>query len=207
MGSIGASVNPNPGPVAVENARAVDGERGTIPAMNRRDRETIRTGQQTPSQSQLEAEIEAQNSADPNLHPTPEPQPAGTGQSASAIVPSGSITIPTTKPNLSDFLDSLTAEQLSRVRKLAQTGGISLGRGKNPDGSLDISLHIESILVEQLELWADGDGMSLEDEARKVATESIQNYVCGDWSATVVKPQEVQRPAWMPPLPAPAAAK
>jgi hypothetical protein len=116
---------------------------------------------------------------------SPEPAPAA--------APSTVAASPTSTPaNLDEFLASLTVEQLQRVRTLATAKGLapatSSGSVRLPDGSLQVTVTLEPMIVEQLSLWAEGDGVGLEEEARKRILESLQNYLYGDWSAVVEQP-------------------
>jgi len=92
---------------------------------------------------------------------------------------------PTSLPNLDDLLANASPEQLARIRALAVAKGLApdaaLSR-KMPDGSMTISVALEAPVVEQLELWAEADGCSLVEEAQKRITESLENYLYGDWS-------------------------
>lgn len=100
-------------------------------------------------------------------------------------------------PDLDEFLRGLTADQLQRVKAKIEADSIVPRRLqsnalKNADGSLDVLIHIDPVIVEQLELWSDGEGLTLAEEAQNRINEAISGYVFGDWSSAVVKPAEPQ---------------
>jgi hypothetical protein len=104
------------------------------------------------------------------------------GESATEPMPVPAPAIPAATLNI----DDLTPDQLARIRQLAVARGIAVGEGtgKLPDGSLRVVVTLEPMTVEQLELWAESDNLTLEEEAQRRISESLQNYLYGDWSST-----------------------
>ena len=94
--------------------------------------------------------------------------------------------VPVKVPDLDTILASLTPDQLLKIRQKAIGEGVvpaaSLGGTKSADGSLTLSVTLDPMVTEQLELWAEADGCTLVEEAQKRITESLQNYLYGDWS-------------------------
>ena len=110
--------------------------------------------------------------------PAPEPNPGLVEQAADMTLKHDA--------KLADLLASLTPEQLAKIRLKAIGEGVvpaaSLGGTKSADGSLTLSVTLDPMVTEQLELWAEADGCTLVEEAQKRITESLQNYLYGDWS-------------------------
>ena len=49
-----------------------------------------------------------------------------------------------------------------------------------------VSVRLDAPVAEQLEIWAEADGLSLIDEAQKRIVEALENYLYGDWNPTPV---------------------
>jgi hypothetical protein len=136
--------------------------------------------------------------ADDQQSVTDSPEPVPASAPATVVVKGKGLT---TATNLEDFLASATPEQLQRLRVLAAANGMATETSamtghsvKLPDGSMQVTVMLEPLIVEQLAIWAEGDGISLEEEAQKRISESISNYMFGDWSATVEQPVVVAAP-------------
>jgi hypothetical protein len=98
-------------------------------------------------------------------------------------------------PNLND-LDGLLArmspEQIQKIKVLAASkglttavAGIAGGGNKLADGSMTVEIHLDAPMTEQLEIWAEADGLTLVEEAQKRILESLENYLYGDWNPHV----------------------
>jgi hypothetical protein len=159
-----------------EEVNTVDNKRLIpIPPDESRPEPTAPLEAQQPGQSP-----DAQSTAEASPEPTPAAAPV-------PVEATAKIT------SLEDFLASATPDQLQRLRTLAAADGLapaslSADSVKLPDGSLRVTVVLEPLVVEQLSIWAEGDGVTLEEEAQKRLTESITNYMFGDWSATVEQP-------------------
>lgn len=131
---------------------------------------------------------------------------AGTGQAASGIVENSAsaASADTTKsaiPDLDAFLATLTADQIAKIRKKVERDSSIVSKqtqsrsAMNPDGSMDVVVHIDAAMTEQLAIWAESDNVDVMEEARIRISESLSNYLYGDWNVPVKAE------------PAPAAAK
>ena len=92
-----------------------------------------------------------------------------------------------TIPDLSNLIANLSPDQLNTIRRLSEANGIAVeskGSRTLPDGSLRVTVTLEPLIVEQLTMWADGDGLTVEEEAQTRLIESIRNFMFGDWSTT-----------------------
>lgn len=134
-----------------------------------------------PISGQTAAEVDVNASSDANA------STAGTVAPAPAIKES--------IPDIEAFLSTLTAEQLAKVRSKVERDTSSAispqfaaRAAKNIDGSLNVMVRLDPVVVEQLEQWAEGEGISLMEEAQNRVGEAISNYIFGDWGATQVKP-------------------
>jgi hypothetical protein len=121
----------------------------------------------------------------------PEPAPDAV---LSPVKPTANFSLrPTDAGILEDFLISATPDQLQKLRVLAAADGLasgiqSTGSAKLPDGSMTVTVHLDAPITEQLEIWAEADGCSLVEEAQKRISESLTNYLYGDWNPIVEQP-------------------
>lgn len=101
-------------------------------------------------------------------------------------------------PDLDEFMRNLTADQIKKVRKLVDgEPGLIAKREFGtllPDGSMNITVHLDPQMVEQLMIWAESDGIEVGEEAKLRINEALTNYLYGDWGATMVKPAEPPAP-------------
>jgi hypothetical protein len=93
--------------------------------------------------------------------------------------------------NLTDFVARLSPEQLSRVRALAASAGLSTGPQRGPNGGLLVTVEIPVEACEPLAEWARESGASFQEFVSKVAGDAIVNYCFGDWSAVREAPAPV----------------
>lgn len=108
------------------------------------------------------------------------------------------ITTPPVIPDLESMIANLSPDQLAKLRVIAASKGVKLpsqsiiGTGtKNVDGSLDVIVHLEPEVVEQLENWSEPGGDTLVEAAQKYITQSLVAFLYGDWSPT---PEPVAEP-------------
>jgi len=144
-------------------------------------------------QQQAQAQTQAQQAQTPAQEPE-QAQPEqsaqqeqdiqnATGERPAAIA--SSIVI----PDLDALLSAATPEQLAKIRALAAGKGITAASPSStrlPDGSMMVSVRLDAPVAEQLEIWAEADGLSLIDEAQKRIVEALENYLYGDWNPTPV---------------------
>ena len=128
----------------------------------------------------------------PVEQPTSDPSPAPT-------LPTPPV-VAAVLPDLDSLILNASPEQLAKLRMLAASQGVasitnSPSATKRADGTMMIEIALEAPIVEQLEIWAEADGISLAEEAQKRILEALQNYLYGDWSATIVEPAAVAEPA------------
>jgi len=122
---------------------------------------------------------------------TPTPATEATAAPISATATPTPTPAPMPDLNLDNLLSSLTPDQLAKIRGLAAESGLAVApksSGKLPDGSMIVSVTLDPQVVEQLSMWAEGDGLDLEAEAQMRVEESLKNYMFGDWSAMKVEP-------------------
>jgi hypothetical protein len=138
-------------------------------------------------------QAQAQTSAQPEASTQPEQsaQSAQLGQdiqNATGEQPADVIS-PLVIPDLDALLSAATPEQLAKIRALAAGKGITAASPSStrlPDGSMMVSVRLDAPVAEQLEIWAEADGLSLVDEAQKRIVEALENYLYGDWNPTPV---------------------
>lgn len=102
------------------------------------------------------------------------------------------------KINVEEILSSMTGEQLQRLKMLAVARGISAGAAsrKTADGLSVFEIKLAPELVEQLEIWAESDNVTLVEEVQMRVVESLTAYLYGDWRASeAVVPTAVPPPA------------
>jgi hypothetical protein len=120
------------------------------------------------------------------------PVAEATSQTTPAATPSPAAAAPIAILNLDELLANASPDQLAKIRALAAAKGLSApatGVGtKRADGSMDVLVHLDAAVTEQLELWAEADACTLDEEAQKRIQEALQNYLYGDWSAVVEQP-------------------
>jgi hypothetical protein len=127
---------------------------------------------------------------------TVEPSPQPTADSGiGPIEVAGAV-----MPNLNDLdgiLARMSPEQLQKIRVLAAAKGLTAasagiaGSGNRlADGSMTVEIHLDAPMTEQLEIWAEADGLALVEEAQKRILESLENYLYGDWNPNI-EPQPV----------------
>lgn len=150
------------------------------------------------------ASISSPSSTSPTM-PSDAQQPGTTPESSPSVIdqqatnPSAPPPIAASNPNppaapvipdLESMLAAMTPEQIGRLRVIAAAKGVAVpspaGQSttgtRHADGSMDVTVHLSSEIVEQLELWAEADSLSVVEEAQKRIEESLQNYLYGDWS-------------------------
>jgi len=112
------------------------------------------------------------------------PDSTGPVQPAAASAPPAVADNPNPALNLASVLASLTPDQLQKIRGMAVAEGVTAPQssGKRADGSMVVSVELDTPTVEQLELWAEADGCSLVEEAQKRIAEALNSYLYGDWS-------------------------
>ena len=117
--------------------------------------------------------------------PSPDPQPSA--DVASQPIPAASAPA----VDLEAIMQSITPEQLSRLKGLAAAKGVEVATGPRmkPDGGMVVEVELDAQMVEQLKLWAEADGTTLESQAKIRITEALAAYLYGDWSATIAKPE------------------
>jgi hypothetical protein len=117
------------------------------------------------------------------------PEPSAIEESTAVFIPvapPAPVAATPKSPDLDAILASLSPDQLAKIRLKAIGEGVvpaaSLGGRKSPDGSLTVTVTLDPMVTEQLELWAEADGCSLVEEAQKRIAESLSNYLYGDWN-------------------------
>ena len=99
-------------------------------------------------------------------------------------------------PDLESMLASLSPDQLAKLRVIAAAKGVqvptsqSVGN-RNPNGSMDVNIHLEPEVVEQLVNWSEPGGMTVVEAAQKYISEALVAFLYGDWNPT---PEPVAEP-------------
>ena len=141
-----------------------------------------------------EAPSEPLSAMAPTPAETPEAAPQPIATTVNEPVEGTALTV-AVLPNLDDLDDLLTRmtpDQLKKLKVLAAAKGLTpasvgiLGGGSRlPDGSMTVEIHLDAPMTEQLEIWAEADGLTLIEEAQKRILESLENYLYGDWNPVV----------------------
>jgi hypothetical protein len=141
---------------------------------------------QAQQSQEIQTEAQTDSQADADSQPEQPAQPESVAQQQVAAQPDKPVNpINPVVPDLDALLSAATPAQLAKIRALAIGKGIAVASSASnrlPDGSMMVSVRLDAPVAEQLEIWAEADGLSLIDEAQKRIVEALENYLYGDWN-------------------------
>lgn len=111
----------------------------------------------------------------------------GTSTPLTEVIP---VAVPVV-PDLESMLAAMSPDQIARLRVIAAAKGVAVPSGqssgsgtRHADGSMDVTVHLEPEVVEQLMNWSEPGGMTVTEAAQKYISEALTAFLYGDWNPT-----------------------